>query len=153
MPSYPLTGFDTVNKYNRHISVLSTIDAKNDRYLTALKAQARDNFQALNRRMGLRASKQVTTLPKTQFSYGAFRRKINGESFGVSKVVQDKKARRFEAVLQGKFSEMGDEIKNRKFYDEVRKVIEGFAKPLGLKQQSQDPTSAAAELPSLEDYD
>ena len=130
MPTHPMTGFDSISKFNRHISHLSAIDAKNDRYLTNLKEQARDNFTSLNRRLGKKATHNITSIDKTHFSYGAFRKKINGEDFGVSKVVSYKLKDRFPEVVEGYFNEIGEGIRVKKFYEDIRNMVEGFNKPL-----------------------
>lgn len=54
-------------------------------------------------------------------------------------MVQDKVGQRFEQVLNNRFKEIGDEIKARKFYEDIGNLVEGFGKPL---DQNESPAMA-----------
>lgn len=78
--------------------------------------------------MGTKAAKHINSISKAEFNYQAFRKQINGESFGVSRVVREKIANRFNTVINEEFYSIGEEIKSKKFYEDIRQIANGFNK-------------------------
>ena len=110
-----MTGFDSLDCYNKHINKVTELGRRNKNFafLKSLKRQSRDNFQSLNLKLGSKAIIDIMGTQDDRFNYGAFRKEINGQSFGVKRVSRECLENRYQDTKNQAFGQMRDNIKEQ----------------------------------------